>query len=126
MDRIKKCAEIYLSCNTKMEFFSIRDYDGIRIKITDLKTRQYITLWNDEIYKLIHQIIAYETVNEGHPTTWKEFLCRTFCIEPLLYSAQYILLTKYHKRIILDRQSIATLMNMKHEFNDFINRITPK
>lgn len=125
MDRVTRCAKIYLSCNTKMEFFTINGCQGVRVKITDIESRRYITLWDDEVYRLMRQIVEYEAVEERHPSTLREFLCHTFSIRPLLDSSKYILLTKYHKRIILDKQCIATLISMNHFFNDFIDSITP-
>lgn len=108
-----------------MEFFSICGCEGIRVKITDIETRRHITLWCDEVYKLMRQIVKYEAVEKSHPSTFIEFLCQTFSIRPLLESSKYILLTKYHKRIILDKQCIATLITMNYDFDDYIKSITP-
>lgn len=126
MNRVKKCGRTYLSCNTRMEFFSIHGCEGIRIKIVDLPTRRYITLWDHEVFKLICQIYAYESIEESHPSSWMEFFSQAFSIKRrFLHSSKYILLTKYHERITLDKQAIATLINMKREFKSFIYRITP-
>lgn len=126
MNRVKKCARTYLSCNTRMEFFSIHGCEGIRIKIIDLATRRYITLWDHEVFKLICQIDAYESVEESHPSSWKELFSQTFSIKQrFLHSSKYILLTKYRERIILDKQAIASLIGMKREFKTLIMNITP-
>lgn len=126
MQRVKKCSRVYLSCNTRMEFFSMHGCGGIRIKIIDLPTRRYVALWDHEVYKLICQIAAYESVEESHPASWTESLSNAFSIKRrFLHSSKYILLTKYRERITLDRQAIATLIDMKREFKAFIDSITP-
>lgn len=126
MNHVKKCARTYLSCNIRMEFFSIDGCQGIRVKIIDLTTRRFITLWDHEVFKLICQIDAYESVEESHPTSWKEFFSQAFSIKRLfLHSSKYILLAKYGERIILDRLAIASLIDMKREYSTFIMSITP-
>lgn len=127
MNRVKKCSRVYLSCNTKLEFFSMHGCAGIRVKIIDLATRRYVVLWDHEVYKLICQIAAYESVEESHPASWTEFFTNAFSIKRrFLHSSKYILLTKYRERIILDRQAIATLIDLRQGFKTFILSITPQ
>jgi hypothetical protein len=126
MERVKKCAKVYLSCNVKMEFFRIEGCEGIRIKIIDLTTGRCITLWNDEVYRLIRQLAAYEAVNVDHPHTWKEFLSQAFSLKRYFNPSKYILMTKYFERIILDRQAVATLVRMQHSFKDSIAAFIPQ
>lgn len=126
MNRVKKCGRVYLSCNTKMEFFSMHGCNGIRIKIIDLASGHYVVLWDHEVYQLICQIVAYESVQESHPKSWTEYLCQTFSIKRYLQSSKYILLTQYRKGFILDRQCIATLIEMHRDYKTFITSMLPE
>jgi hypothetical protein len=126
MDRVQKRIEIHLSCNTKMEFFRIEGCQGIRIKIIDLMSGRYITLWNDEVYRLIRQLAAYESVDVDHPHTWKEFLSQAFSLKRYFNPSKYILMTKYFERIILDRQAVTTLVRMQYDFIEIIHALTPQ
>ena len=123
MNRVKKVACTYLSCNVKMEFFTTSGSQAIRVKIIDLLTRRYIVLRDDEVYKLICQIAAYESIDVSHPVSWKEFLCSAFSLKRYFPPSKYILLTKYHCRITLDKQCIATLLHMEPKFNQCMDKL---
>ena len=105
-----------------MEFFTTYGARAVRVKIIDLRTRRYIVLWDDEMYKLIYQIVVYESVEESHPVSWKDFLCCAFSLRRIFPPAKYILLTKYHTRIILDKECIDALVDMRPKFRRFIEK----
>lgn len=115
MYSIKKSAKMYLSTNILLEIFTIEGSDGLRFKFIDLSTLRKLTLWCDEVASLIKQIINHEEMNVRHPYSWRELICNTFSIKRIFNSPKYILMKKYHQKIILDKLAIKNLILMdKH------------
>lgn len=122
MDRVQKAAEVYLSCDIKMEFFTFRGSDRVRIKFIDLTLNRSINLCCDEVYKLIQQVVFLEAVDTNHPNSMNEISCKAFIVKRY-HSAKYLVVTKFLEKITFDKQCITTLLEMKPEFQQFVQSI---
>lgn len=109
-----------------MDIFSTYGSQTIHVKIIDLRTRRCIALRDDEMYKLILQIAAYESMEESHPGSWSDILSCAFSLKQIFPDTKYILLTKHCTRITLDKQCISTLMDMKSKFRYFVDKLASR
>lgn len=126
--------EIFLSPNVLMQFISIASCQGVRIKIIDLTTNCCISLWVDEVLKLIQQIKQLDEINIQHPKAYSNLFCNSFYIKRHLHTSKLSIVTattttttipmkKYGESVTLDDLAISHLCTMEAELRNVTNLI---
>lgn len=121
--------EIFLSSNMTMQFYTIDNSQRILIRIVDVGRGCCITLWHDQVSKLINQIKRFDEINIRHPTSWKQdsdFICNAFCIRRQLYSSRIVIMTNNYENISLDDAAIMNLSMLEFNFKSIIQGLQSK
>lgn len=126
--------EIFLSPNVLMQFISIAGCQGVRIKIIDLTISCSISLWEDEVLKLIQQIKQLDDINIQHPKNYSNLFCNAFYIKRQLHTSKLSIVTtttttttttmpmkKYAESIMLDDLALSHLCTMETELRNVAN-----
>lgn len=107
-----------------MEIFFVK-HNGVLVKITDIASKRGVTLWQIELYELLHQIKQYTNINISHPLTWAQFIKNgAFYINKIPFTDKFLLINKSLTRITLDRLSISSLLEMETKLFQYFAKIT--
>lgn len=120
--------EIFLSTNLLMQFYMLDSGERILIKIVDGEANCCITLWHDQVLKLISQIKRLDEINISHPTSWKQesyLFCNAFHIQRHVCSSKIVIITANDK-ISLDDVAIKNLGLLEFNFKSIIQGLQSK
>lgn len=122
----EKYKTVYLSSNIQMVVFHVK-FRGTYIKISDISTKRGISLWRPQLYILIQQIKQYTKPNIEHPRNWSWLkLQANFIIKRIPFSDKFLLINKSLDRIVLDKFSIASMIDMENVLFSYLNKIELK
>lgn len=113
-----------------MQFYLTDNCQRILIKIMDVETKDCITLWHDQVLKLINQINQFDKIDIHHPDSCyqeSQVLCSAFSLRKNQYSSKIVIMTtNCSEEICLDDPTINNLSMFEINFKSIIEGLLSK